>query len=279
MKRIAGAFKSFFRWFFRRKLAILLFLLLIMALPAYVLYVTVYLPMKTAGYIVSSPGNSPADTAMTATVTDPALIDSARMLASLEMERAYVKNRLALSASDSVYMSVDLNSMEIDLEIKGVVVRQCPIVSATITQQLQKVDHDQLLQWISAPFSLHDDLSTIPKIPYVIKEAPKDTLEAQAQSSKPQPNDSTTVLFTLYFDRDLVIEFEQEEEFNESDELLIESYYGTKEKAFRDEALQAVRHFRAPERDIYITLRVSAADARAIYRGIPVNASIALRLP
>jgi hypothetical protein len=275
-----GGIRSFFRWFFHRKLAMLIFFLLMLALPAYVLYITVFLPVRTAGYLVITPESSQAskDSTQATPSADRALSDTLRLVGSLELEKAYVKNRLALSQSDSVYMSVNLKDKEFNLEIKGVVVRACPIVSAVVSQRLSSVDHDQLLQWVSTPFDLQRDLSTIPKIPYVIKAAPKDTLEAQAQSSKPLPNDTSAVLFTLYFDRDLVVEIEQSEAFNEVDEELISSYYGIKDMAFRQEALQAAMHFRPPERDIYISLKVSAADARAIYRGIPVNATMALRL-
>jgi hypothetical protein len=277
--RFFGGFTSFFRWFFHRKLAILIFLLLLLALPAYVYYVTVYIPTHTPGYMpANSTGENRKDTLEIPGSLDQATLDTVRLIGTMELEKAYIKNRLALSQTDSVYMGIDLKNKQVNLEIKGVVVRTCPIVSAEISKRLHDIGHDQLLDWISTPFDLKGDLSTISKIPYVIKAAPKDTLEAQAQSSIPKSVDTTAVLFTLYFNRNLVVEIEQSEELKPGDLLIIAPYNEIKDKEYRQQALQAAMRFRPPVHEFYIRLKVSAADARAIYRGIPVHATMALRL-
>jgi len=277
--RFFGAFGSFFRWFFHRKLAILIFLLLLLAFPAYVYYVTVYLPSKAVVTLASAiPGENRQDTLAVPGQLDQATRDSLRVIGAMELERSYAKNRLALSQSDSVYMGIDLKNKEINLEIKGVVVRSCPIVSIQMSKNLHNSTHDELLNWVSTAFELQHDLSTISKIPYVIKAAPKDTLEAQAQSSIPVSSDTSVVMFTLYFNRDLVLEIEQSEEPKPGDEPLLLYYNGIKDSIYRQQAIQSVMRFQPPESDIFLRLKVSAADARAIYRGIPIQASMALRL-
>jgi hypothetical protein len=175
-------------------------------------------------------------------------------------------------------MTLNQNDSMLNLEINGVVVRSCPVTEIFVSRRLNKVDHEQILSWVSTPFNLESDLSSIPKIPYVIKEAPKDTLEAQAQSSIPLPPDTSSVYFTLYFDRNLVVEIEQSEPPDDIDLEVIKSYFKAKDQTFRQEAMSAALHVRPPKQDIYLRLKVSPADARAIYRGIPVNASLALKL-
>lgn len=255
-----------------------IFILFTLALPAYVTYVTVFMPVKVASHLVHLPDGA-ADTLSGTRQVGGETLAMLREISELEMERAYLKNRLDISKkSDSVYMAVNLDDSLLTLEIKGVVVRSCRITGFEASRRLGKVDHDQLLQWSSTPFELEHDLSTIPKIPYVIKAAPKDTLEAQALSAKPMPPDTTSVYFTLFFNKDLVLEIEQSEPADDVDKDLIIDYFRAKKKILRKEALHAVLHGNAPDHDIYIRLQVSPADARAIYRGIPYNASLALKL-
>jgi hypothetical protein len=278
-KRFLGSFAAFFRWFFHRKLAILIFLLLLLALPTYVYYVTVYIPVRTPGFMPADGiGKDRKDTLEIPGNLDRAILDTVRQVGGMELEKAYIKNRLVLSQTDSVYLNIDLKQKQVNLEIKGVVVRTCPIVSAQISKRLHDIGHDPLLDWISTPFDLQGDLSTISKIPYVIKAAPKDTLEAQAQSAIPKSADTTAVLFTLYFNRNLVVEIEQSEELKPGDLLIIAPYNEIKHNEYRRQALQATIRFQPPVHKFYIRLKVSAADARAIYRGIPVKATMALRL-
>jgi hypothetical protein len=279
ISRTAETLRTFFYWFIRRKLALVIFFIFLLALPAYVLYITAILPKNSVLPILSEEKTAEKDTFNIPRDISAEMWQEINLVSSLEMERAFLKNRYALAAnSDSVYMVLNLSDSTLDLEIKGVVVRSCPVTDIRTSRNLEKIDREDLLQWVSAPFELQHDLSTIPKIPYVIKAAPKDTLEAQAQSSKPMPVDTTSVYFTLYLNRNLVLEVEQSEPPVKEDHKVIEEYRTTKSKSLRQAAMKAVLHGRAPEQDIYIRVEVDQADARAIYRGIPVNASLVLKL-
>ena len=281
VQRFIAYVTTLYRWFIGRKLAIVIFLIVALALPAYALYINVFLPLKTAGQLEAygEYQPSPADTSSMRPDPDGETLEKVRAIEALEIEKAYLNNRLKLAkSSDSVYMSINLADSVIHLEIKGVEVRECPIAEIQVSRRLKKAPHDQLLGWLSGPFDLEKDISTIPKIPYVIKEAPKDTLEAQAQSARPMPVDTASVCFTLYFDRDLVVEMRQAEEPHAVDKGLIRDYRQATQALERKEAFRAIFRGKAPEQPIHILLYVNQADARAIYRGIPVNAMLALKL-
>jgi hypothetical protein len=202
-----------------------------------------------------------------------------RSAEELEFEKAFLENRIKLAkASDSVCLSIDLIDSVIYLDINGVTIRKCPLERIGYSRFLDLANHNEKLSWISEPFYLEDQIATIPKIPYIIKAAPKDTLEAQEQNSQPLPVDTTTVYFTLYFQRNLAIEVMQSEPPHHADKKLIRKYGKACKNYSQKRTSRAVLRGQVPESLIQITLEVSQADARAIYRGIPHDASLALRL-
>lgn len=278
IRQIKDSVLSFLQWFIRRKMAIVIFLIFTLAIPVYVYYVTVIKPVNHAGQLLEVSAALP-DTARNLPDPDEQVMARIREVEKIEMDKAWLKNRLALAAaSDSVYLSVDLGDSIVNLEINGVVVRSCRITGMETSKRVLKADFEERLAWVSTPFNLQDELSTIPKIPYVIKEAPKDTLEAQAQSAKPIPPDTTSVFFTLFFDKNLVLEVEQDKAPHDADKRLVSDYLKTKNGMVRKESSSAVFSGRAPDHGITIKLEVSMADARAIYRGIPKDASLSLKL-
>jgi hypothetical protein len=151
-----------------------------------------------------------ADSANSGSVSlDDSQLAQVRDIIRKENERAFEKNRLSLAEKDSIYMVLDLPDSLVILEIKGVTVKKTKILEMEVSNRFAIIPHENLLPWISEPFILTHDLSTIPKSPIVVKQAPKDTIEAAKTSSAPRPPDSTGVFYTFYFDRNLLIEVEQ----------------------------------------------------------------------
>jgi hypothetical protein len=273
--------ETLYRWFIKRKIAITIFVIIALALPAYALLINVFLPLKTAGLLVPYENyQQPSiDTIELKEKPGEETLQKIQEIERLEIKKAYLGNRLKLARStDSVYMSINLIDSTIHLEIKGVEVRVCPITQIKTSRSLLKASHNDLFAWLSGPFELEEGFATIPKIPYVIKEAPKDTLEAQAQSAMPLPVDTASVFFTLYFDRGLVLEIEQAEEPYTADKRVLRKYNHAKNKFSRKNAFNAVFRGKTAQPVIHIRLMVSKEDARAIYRGIPDHAMLALNL-
>ncbi len=281
IEQLIDHIKQMYQWFIHRKVAIVLSLVFSLAFPLYIVIITVFMPVRTAGKLDVPGDNSilAEDTAKVGKDISSDVMEKVKQLEKMEMEKAFLKNRMTLAAkSDSVYMTLDLGDSLLNLEINGVVVRSCPLTYIRESRRLGRIDHERLYAWASTPFQLERELSTIPKIPYVIKEAPKDTLEAQEQSAIPLPPDTTSVFFTLFFDKELVIEIEQSAKPDDVDMGMIDKYYRDKNKVLRKDAFRAALGLHPPKQEIYLRLQVSQEDARAIYRGIPVHASLALRL-
>lgn len=195
-----------------------------------------------------------------------------------QTERAFWNSRLAMAKSDSVSLSVDLVDSVINLEVRGVVVRQCKIHRFKTSRALGRLPQDISINWLSKPFSLQENWATTPKIPIVVKKAPKDTLEAIRMNATPVTPKLDDVYFTLKFERNLIIEIEQVEAPSITG-FFEKIFYGAfKTVAAAGSTLNDLFNLRIPRHDLLATLIITRADARAIYRALPDGAIMALRL-
>ncbi|MFO7613355.1 MAG: hypothetical protein R6W71_01810 [Bacteroidales bacterium] len=282
MKRKAELFlqnaQMFIKWFRYNRRIQVIFAILVISFPLFVIIYGIVLPMK---HFKPSPVSSdtPADTAHFGKISlDDEMIASLQDIISLENEKAFQKNRLSLAGMDSIYLVLDVVDSMVMLEIKGVTVRANKILDLKKSKRFALISHENLLPWISQPFTLERELSTIPKMPIVLKQAPKDTLEAAQISSTPLPPESTAVFFTFYFDRNLVIEFEQDSPLAANDYPAYRSYKAKKRKVQRHSLFQTIRSPRQADHPMLIRLVVSEDDARAIYRAVPSKTHLVLKL-
>ncbi|NTV82845.1 MAG: hypothetical protein HGA23_00915, partial [Bacteroidales bacterium] len=208
-KGFFGSIGSFFKWFGRNRRIQVIFFILVFSLPVFLIIYGIVLPVKN--YKPSPSDSGPAaDTSASGSVSlNEEQLAIVTKIIPRESEKAFQQARLSLAEKDSIYMVLNVPDRLLLLEIKGVTVKKTRIVDIEISNSFSLISHENLLPWISQPFSLERDLSTIPKSPIVVKQAPKDTIEAAKMSTKPAPPDSTNVFYTLYFDRNLVLEIEQ----------------------------------------------------------------------
>ncbi|MFH1297577.1 MAG: hypothetical protein ABIJ04_09930 [Bacteroidota bacterium] len=278
LKRIIGEIQSYFTWVRQTRKALGVSVILLCMLPVYVFYVTVIFPVRRCGCDFP-----PADSVrIEAPAIDPDTnqdaLEQVKVIRSLELESAYLESLLTLSQQDSSYLNLDLADSLLVIMIKGVPVRSCSLSEIRVSRQLRCLDQAQRVLWIAAPFLAERDMSTIPKIRYINKQAPKDTIEAAMQSDAPIPSDTSSVYFTIYFNRYLVVEINQVEEPYDVEKRVINRYRREKQQTIRRETWQAFLHLTTPEPEIRIRLTLSKDDARAIYRGIPVHPGLALKL-
>ncbi len=271
----------FFKWFWRNRRVQVLFFILVIALPVFLIVYGIVLPVKNYQPHPTSSGtvNSPAgeNGSGSISLTD-AQIAEVKAIIRKERENAFQKSRLALAEKDSIYMVLDVPAKLLVLEIKGVPVKKVNLLNIDISHRFSLISHENLLPWISEPFNLEKDFSTIPKSPIVVKQAPKDTIEAQLQSSKPTPPDSTNVYYTLYFDRNLVLEIEQSDppEVGYTEKVI--TYQNIKKKESTRSVFRMLRNPQQTDQPMQIKLTISESEARAIYRAVPTRSRLILKL-
>ena len=280
-KGFFGTIGSFFKWFWRNRRIQVIFFILVLSLPVFLIVYGIVLPVKN---FKPSPSSSikaipSAESAGTGSVNlDDARLAEVKKIIKMENERAFQKNRLDLAEKDSIYMILNLPDSLLILEIKGVTVKKAKILEAEISNRFALISHENLLPWVSEPFTLERDLSTIPKSPIVIKQAPKDTIEAAKMSSKPAPPDSTNVFYTLYFDRNLILEIEQADPLEAGATEKVQTYRSVKRKELTRSAFQMLKNPQQTDQPMMIKLVISEIEAKAIYRAVPTKSHLVLKL-
>jgi hypothetical protein len=272
---------SFFKWFGRNRRIQAIFIILVLSLPLFLIIYGIVLPVKnykpSPSSSISAAGSN--DTAAVGSVSlDESQLAEVKTIIQKEDEKAFQQNRLALAEKDSIYMILNLPDSLIVLEIKGVTVKKVKILNLEVSNRFALISHENLLPWISEPFTLQHDLSTIPKSPIVVKQAPKDTIEAAKTSSAPRPPDTTGVFYTFYFDRNLQIEVEQSNPPEADVMEKVKAYQTTKRKESTRSVVQMLKKPQQTDQPMMIKLVISDVDARAIYRAVPTKTHLVLKL-
>jgi len=271
---------SFFKWFWRNHRIQVIFIILVLSVPGFLIIYGIVLPVRN---YKPSPTSSTVpiggDTVNAGSVSlDDAQLAQVRNIIRKENERAFEKNRLSLAEKDSIYMVMDLPDSSVILEIKGVMVKKTKILGMEVSNRFAIIPHENLLPWISEPFTLTHDLSTIPKAPIVVKQAPNDTIEAAKTSSLPRLPDSTGVFYTFYFDRNLLIEVEQSNPPEADVMERVKVYRDLKKEESRQSVIQMLKKPEQTDQPMKIKLILSDVDARAIFRAVPTNTKLILEL-
>ncbi len=265
-----------------RKAQIVFFIFLLVPLLS-ALALTVLLPVAANPFDEASEeaskeeAETPEDTTAAETLSERR--ELSKKMASLEIDQAFWQARLQLAKGDSISLAVDLVDSVASLEVKGVPMRQCKILRYRRSGVIKRLRAQGRLQpWLSKPFVVQKELATLPKAPIRIKEAPKDTIEASESKGQDLPLEHRDAEFTLHFDRNLTLVVEQAQK---------PSFKGRWRKIWYDlrrifgdagAALVALSHLQLPQHRLWIEIELTREDAKAIYRALPHQAELALRL-
>jgi hypothetical protein len=275
-----GGIGRFFKWFWRNRRIQVFFLLFTLALPVFLLIYGIVIPVKNFKPNPVSTMQAPAaneEGGGSVSLTD-AQEASVRAIIKKENEKAFEQSRLRLAEKDSIYAVLDIPAKSFILEIKGVTVKKAQLVSVEISNKFGLISHENLLPWISEPFTLQKDFSTIPQSTMIVKQAPKDTIEAQKQSAKPEPPDSTNIYYTLYFDRNLVIEVEQSNPYEKWETEKVITYKNIKQQESTRSVFRLLKNPQQTDQPMVIKLKLTDTDAKSIYRALLLQSHLILKL-
>jgi hypothetical protein len=269
---------GFFGWFWRNRRIQVIFFLLVISVPTFMIVYGIVVPTKNYKPAVSTGTEGISSEGSGSVSLSSEQLEEVKKITRLENEKAYEELRLDLANKDSIYFILNIPDSAIVLEIKGVPVRTNKILQLEISNRFYLISHENLLPWISKPFTLQSDYSTIPKSPIVIKQAPKDTIEAAKTPSGPLPPDSTSVYYTLYFDRNLQLEIEQANPLLKGNIAKVQEYLDSKKKESYRSIIETFKNPTLDNQPMKIKLVLSDADAKAIYRAIPAKSHLILKL-
>jgi hypothetical protein len=200
--------------------------------------------------------------------------------APLLREQAALSALLTIAAQDSPALVINLPDSSVDIMIKGVCVKRCPIVRYSQSAPLKALrGSTAVLPWLEQPFGIKSAQSSIERIPVRVKKAPRDTLEAnKAASDVPEPLPLENVRINLTTNRLLTIRIVQSESYGALDALgrivsaplrgIVESL-----SVFGHALLlKPAPHY------LQLTIVLSRQDATICFRSLPAKGPLALRL-
>lgn len=197
---------------------------------------------------------------------------------SLQRQIAFTKARLGLTKANPIGLSVNLTDSVATLEVNGVTVHKTSIFSYSISRSLDAIDPFWLATELSSPLRIVSSHATIVKEPITVMIAPKDTLEAANMATVPDTATNIPVFFELTFNngfRMVVLQEASESKSYLKERLL---FFIRPELARLRRNLKSALKFQIPEYTPEIRIVLSGSEARTLYRAIPEEGLVAVRL-
>lgn len=248
--------------------------------PLIILIVTVIMP-TIMSYRQASPESAPSASDTEKEVSEAPLEDltedqrvQVEQMRSLEMDRIFWQSRLELAKTDSFYLVLDLVDSVLIMEIKGVAVRRCAISSYDFSPTRAR----KAYAWPSELFTLNYTWATIPKAPIRIQHAPKDSASIPPAILPGTTDDLDEVTFFMEFSPNLSMYI------NPDTSLSFTGWMKTTWHRMAHKAKRAGREALSliggalPQPNRQITLTLSPADVKAIYRALPAMAPMIIRI-
>lgn len=199
-------------------------------------------------------------------------------LVDLRRKEILFHSRFELASDDSTYLILDLINNTAVLELKGIVLHECKIIHSEVSNSFKSYPIDALLNWMSEPFVLKNVESTIPKITFIEKIAPKDTLEANKMVTEPKEIKLEDVFIVMDFERNLRVVISQSEEPDPDGKKIITNLRRKYDKIEISRSIKALTKFNREPVKPQIEIVLSKSNATILYKALPFNPRMILRL-
>jgi hypothetical protein len=175
-------------------------------------------------------------------------------------------------------MVLDLINKVATLEMKGIPLHDSPIQDVWISNSIKMFHTEALLRWISQPFVLKNANSTIERVQFLVKIAPKDTIEANKAEATPAPRKTEDVFIVLNFERNLQLVIQQTETSLGEDKVRIDSLKRYLFKKDTENSLKALTTLKREAITPKIFITIPKADAITLYRALPQKLKMVIRM-
>ncbi len=199
-------------------------------------------------------------------------------LLDLRKKDFLLQSQLALASEDSMYLILDLVNHTALLEIKGITLHECRILDAEISNSIKTFGAEALLSWMGQPFTVKHVDATIPKISFIEKIAPKDTLEANKMVVEPTIHKLDDIYLVMEFDRNLRLVISQSEKPDEEGQKLISALRWKYNKIEIQRSVQSLTKFNREPVKPQINIVLPKSDATIFYKALPLNLRMILKM-
>ena len=194
-----------------------------------------------------------------------------------QVEYAYTNAQFEASKSDSISLTLNFLDSTANLMIKGVVVHSAKIENYQLSRFVDAVDQVALYRMLSLPLQVTGHTSTIAKVPLMVKIAPKDTSE-YTPDVVPDTTDIDAVNYIFETSSGIQLYFYESNPRESADGLKQFKFDFMDRVQSGYELLRATSTFKKPKYHPEIRIKLKKRDAKMIYRALPENASIVLKI-
>lgn len=208
-------------------------------------------------------------------VKNQKVIDNHPDLVDITREEAYVKALLEISKSDSAQLALNLKDSTICLYLKGVKVHEARIKEPDVDMILRQLPNSHYLWLFSTPIQVNDQYATFEKEPIIIKDAPKDTIEAAANNEIiVRENEPAFVHLKMAHDIDLIMEQD-----SVKDDRTKWARYEFNYNIIKQDYIRTIKGFFSSGKmttQAVIRLKIPTNDLVSLYRALPHDAEIVI---
>ena len=204
---------------------------------------------------------------------DPSLID-------LMKQKAWVESLIKMAAGDSVGLSIDLEQLTIQLELKGVVVMKSKIRDYSTSGFFRRMDGNVYFSTFGSPLTIVKFESSIEKNPFKVVIAPKNEAEAEAAVAKKDSVLDENVFWTVKFDRDFELNIQGIDSIAEAQSKYKLGKGFEFERDLRNiaKSFEHILKFSKPVYTPEILISIPENEAKAILRALPRKALVTIRI-
>jgi hypothetical protein len=196
----------------------------------------------------------------------------------LKKNESILRARYSLSGEDSIYLVLDLVNKAAILEMKGIPLHDMPLTNIWISNSIRMFHSEAMIRWINQPFVLKNAVSTIERVQFLVKVAPKDTIEANKAETTPAPRKTDDVFIVMNFERNLQLVIQQSEPSEGADKDRIDSLKNELNKSEFTKSLRALTSLKREAVTPKIVITLPKRDAITLYQSLPQKLKMILKI-
>lgn len=193
-------------------------------------------------------------------------------------DKAFLTARLSMAANDSIGVTLNLQDSLVQMEVKGVVLRQVHFHEAEISRFFRSFNPSVYTKTFSKPFKISEFGGTIVKEPITVKKAPKDSIEAAKNITAVDTSKIEFVEWHMLLNHSIIVSFIQSDrDFKKMDKTALryryDRYYNALTGNIRD-----MLHLKKPVFYPQITVFIPKNEAKSFYRALSKKGEVVIRL-
>ncbi|NLI23127.1 MAG: hypothetical protein GX419_00275 [Bacteroidales bacterium] len=196
---------------------------------------------------------------------------------SLRKEKSFLLNRIKAAQSDSIVLILDLPDSIAQLELKGVMLYRIKISEIHISRFFKTLCPEARIGLFASPWKIDTFQSTIPKIPVMVKIAPRDTSEYSPDIA-PDTTNRDPVHFALETEQGFILLFNETIPDSLPGKTAYHTFLLGQKWHSALSSLKNLAMLKPPDYKPFIRIRLPRRDAKIIFRAIPEKALVVVKM-